>query len=177
MARALLLALAFTAFASSASFAGELALRASPTTDGPAVTLGDLFENAGPAAERAIAPSPAPGRTSAYSAEFVAAAARAAGLSWTPPQGVTQIAVTRRGGSGAAASVRPGTSQAVAAGVRRGEPVTLTFEAPGLRLTAKARALHDAGAGERVRLQNLQSNRTIDAIVTGPGAATAAPAG
>jgi flagella basal body P-ring formation protein FlgA len=31
----------------------------------------------------------------------------------------------------------------------------------------------DAGLGDGVRIMNLQSNRIVDAIVTGPGAASA----
>jgi hypothetical protein len=52
--------------------------------------------------------------------------------------------------------------------------VAIVLDGPGLRIVLQARALADARAGERVRLQNVQSARLIDAVATGPGAAQAA---
>jgi flagella basal body P-ring formation protein FlgA len=39
----------------------------------------------------------------------------------------------------------------------------------------RARALEDGAVGQGIRLLNTSSNRTIDAVVTGPGAARANP--
>ncbi|WP_421791086.1 flagellar basal body P-ring formation chaperone FlgA [Hyphobacterium sp.] len=61
--------------------------------------------------------------------------------------------------------------------VERGEIVSLVFSVPGLSLTARARALEDAGADEIARFVNLQSNRTVDAMVEGPGRARVVSAG
>lgn len=157
-----------------AGFGGaeEARLRAAPNASGPAITLGDLFENAGEAAKRAVAPSPAPGRSTQLTAALVANAAAAGGLTWTPPEGVEKIVVTRGAPNTSMASATAGRSGAV---VRRGDVVTLTYERPGVRLVTRARATADAALGERVSLQNLQSDRSIDAIVTGVGAAVAAP--
>jgi len=55
--------------------------------------------------------------------------------------------------------------------IARGETVALLFEAPGLQLTVRARALEDAADGEIARFVNLQSNRTVEALVDGPGRA------
>ena len=55
--------------------------------------------------------------------------------------------------------------------MQRNESIALTFAAPGLSLTTRARALQPGAVGQRIRVVNLQSNRTIDATVTGPGAA------
>jgi flagella basal body P-ring formation protein FlgA len=55
--------------------------------------------------------------------------------------------------------------------VARGELVTLIFEAPGIQLTVRARAMENAGDGELARFVNLQSNRTVEALVDGPGRA------
>lgn len=55
--------------------------------------------------------------------------------------------------------------------VGRGEQVTLLFEAPGIQLSVRARALEDAADGEMARFVNLQSNRTVEALVDGPGRA------
>lgn len=55
--------------------------------------------------------------------------------------------------------------------VERGELVTLLFEAPGIQLSVRARAMEDASDGELARFVNLQSNRTVEALVDGPGRA------
>jgi flagella basal body P-ring formation protein FlgA len=57
--------------------------------------------------------------------------------------------------------------------VRRGEIITLVYVAPGIQLTARARAASDASVGDIVRVTNLQSNRTVEATVTGIAAASA----
>jgi flagella basal body P-ring formation protein FlgA len=55
--------------------------------------------------------------------------------------------------------------------VRRGEPVTLMFEAGGLRLSVRGRALADGPVGAMIKVINPQSNKTLDAIIEGPGVA------
>lgn len=148
-------------------------LRRTIEASGPAVTLGDFFEDAGAAAGRAVAPAPTSGRTATFSPRFVQAAASAAGLDWTPPPGMTAILVAGRGGEGVAPRFQTTSTPAGDIAVRRGETVTLVYVAPGLQLTTRARAMSDGGVGDTVRLVNLQSNRTVDAVVTGAGAATA----
>jgi flagella basal body P-ring formation protein FlgA len=59
--------------------------------------------------------------------------------------------------------------------IRRGETVTLHYATGGLQLTVQARALADAGFGERVRVVNILSNRTLEATVFGPGMARVGP--
>jgi flagella basal body P-ring formation protein FlgA len=164
-------ALAFGAPAYAQDAAARL--RGQIVVSGPAVTLGDLFENAGDVAGRAVAPSPAAGQTARFSARFVSAAAAAAGLAWVPPDGVEDIEVTRNGGRGAGAARVPGNDAPVM--IRRGETITLVYVAPGLQLTTRGRALNDAAVGEPVRVVNLQSNMTVEAMATGPGSASASP--
>lgn len=53
--------------------------------------------------------------------------------------------------------------------VTKGSTVTMTFEVPGLVLTATGRAMSEGGLGETVTVQNPASYRQISAIVTGPG--------
>lgn len=55
--------------------------------------------------------------------------------------------------------------------VNRGDLVTLVFEARGIQLSVRARAMENAADGESVRFVNLQSNRTVQAMVDGPGRA------
>ena len=45
------------------------------------------------------------------------------------------------------------------------------YVAPGVQLTTRGKAMNDAAIGQSVKLTNLQSNKTVDAIVTAPGTA------
>ena len=58
--------------------------------------------------------------------------------------------------------------------VTKGSIVTMTFEAPGVVLTANGRAMSEGGAGDTVTIQNPVSFRQITATVTGAGAVRAA---
>lgn len=58
--------------------------------------------------------------------------------------------------------------------ITRGEIVQLVYQAGGLVLTARARALDNASQGQTARFLNLQSNRTIQAVAEGPGQARVA---
>lgn len=172
-----LLACIYLFFAATVAHADPVTLRARAETNGPAITMGDVFEGV-PAdiAGRAIAPAPPAGQLTSLSMPVLVAAASAAGLDFTPPVGVNVVRVVRPGGARATlpASNSGGRSVSEAA-VRRGEMVTLVYAAPGMSLTMRARALEDGAVGQSVRFQNTSSNRTIDAIVTGPGAAEANP--
>jgi len=57
--------------------------------------------------------------------------------------------------------------------VSKGAVVTMTFEAPGVTLTATGRAMSEGGLGDTVTVQNPVSFRLISGIVTGPGAVRA----
>lgn len=52
--------------------------------------------------------------------------------------------------------------------VARGEPVTMVLRTATLSLTARGRALDDGATGERIRVVNTDSNRTVEATVLGP---------
>jgi flagella basal body P-ring formation protein FlgA len=134
-----------------------------------------VFDGAGIVSGRAIAPAPGPGQISTLSIPLLSAAASAAGLEWTPPAGVNNVQVVRPGGMRATLPPVAGARAVSDAAVRRGEPVTLVYQAPGMALSMRTRALEDAAIGDAVRLLNTASNRTIDAVVTGPGAARATP--
>ncbi len=56
--------------------------------------------------------------------------------------------------------------------VRRGETVTLRIRQGAMTISTPARALTDAGAGERVRLVITATRRTLDAVADAPGVAT-----
>lgn len=53
--------------------------------------------------------------------------------------------------------------------VRRGEKLTLIYHKGQLELNVPARALEDGGAGDMIRVQNLSSNKTLNAIALGDG--------
>lgn len=53
--------------------------------------------------------------------------------------------------------------------VNKDARVTITYEMPGMVLTATGRALEDAPMGGIVRVINTRSHRTVHARVTGPG--------
>lgn len=58
--------------------------------------------------------------------------------------------------------------------VAKGSTVTMTFEAPGVTLTATGRAMGEGGIGDTITIQNPISFRQISCIVTGPGTVRAA---
>jgi flagella basal body P-ring formation protein FlgA len=53
--------------------------------------------------------------------------------------------------------------------VTKGSTVTMTFEAPGVLLTASGKALSEGGIGDNVTILNTSSYRQVSAVVTGQG--------
>ena len=53
--------------------------------------------------------------------------------------------------------------------VEKGQTVTMTFEAPGVDLSAMGRAMSEGGIGDTVTIQNPASFRMISGVVTGQG--------
>ena len=60
--------------------------------------------------------------------------------------------------------------------IKRDEQVQVAFEDGGISLTLQAKALGEAGVGDTLQLQNLQSKKTLEAVCTGPGKAVVGPA-
>jgi len=60
--------------------------------------------------------------------------------------------------------------------IKAGEIITVTFEADGIALSLQGKALAGAGVGETLNVENTQSKKTIQALVTGPGQAVVGPA-
>lgn len=156
--------------------AQTVSLRPRIEANSSAVTMGDVFDGV-PAevAGRALAPAPPPGQVGSLQMSVLAAAASAAGLDFTPPPGVLAVQMIRPGGARATIPATTGGRTIADAAVRRGELVNLIYEMPGMSLNMRARALEDGAIGQGIRLMNTSSNRTIDAVVTGPGAARANP--
>lgn len=53
--------------------------------------------------------------------------------------------------------------------VQRNETITLTYEVPGIALTARGKALDSGAQGDVIAVQNEQSKRTLQGTVIGPG--------
>lgn len=82
----------------SVSFAAQpVALKPEPVDSDGVVTLGDLFDGAGAASGKTVAPGPKDGGAVVLDAARVQAAARAAGLQWPNAAGLRRITV-RTGG-------------------------------------------------------------------------------
>ena len=80
----------------------------------------------------------------------------------------------RRPGSPRAARCAPGqalrqTDLVKPELVARNEIVTITYEVPGILLTMRGQALEAGAQGDLINVLNVQSKRTIQATVTGPG--------
>jgi flagella basal body P-ring formation protein FlgA len=56
--------------------------------------------------------------------------------------------------------------------VRRDETVTIVYEAPGLMLTMRGKALDSGAEGDLISVMNVQSKRPVQGYVTGPGRVT-----
>ena len=127
--RALIAAIAMTsialAFAASPALAGSVTLRVNPVDDDGRVTLGDIFEGAGSAANTVVASRAGP--SVVFEAGQLQGLALRSGLQWANPQGLRRV-VVRQGataGVGAttasasiAASARPGATAQVLAYAR-----------------------------------------------------------
>ncbi|GAW40597.1 flagellar basal body P-ring biosynthesis protein FlgA [Brevundimonas sp. SH203] len=186
LTRTLILAVAACAV-SSAAWAGPVVLRANPVDDDGRVTLGDLFEGAGAAANVVVAQRVGP--SVVLEAGQLQAQARQAGLDWANPNGLRRVAVRRaeapiQGVAETAAdpaavqpmaraAYRPAASQQV---IARNDMVRVTYQVGGVNLAVMGKAMRSAGLGEPVAIMNTSSNRVIDAVASGPGQAVAGPA-
>ena len=56
--------------------------------------------------------------------------------------------------------------------VGRNETVTIVYEVPGIMLTIRGKAMEPGAQGDLINVLNIQSKRTIQATVTGPGRVT-----
>ncbi len=61
--------------------------------------------------------------------------------------------------------------------VRRGKRVTIRLRTPTMKLTAQGKALENGGKDDVVRIQNVDSGATIEAVVTGPEQVTVSVGG
>lgn len=53
--------------------------------------------------------------------------------------------------------------------VKRDDNVTLIYEVPGISLTTRGKALESGGDGDLINVLNVQSKRTLQGVIVGPG--------
>lgn len=176
------------------ALAGPVTLKVNPVDDDGRVTLGDVFDGAGPAANFVLASRAGP--SVVFEAAQLQAIASRNGLQWANPNGLRRVVVREAslapatGGNTAVAATIPTTTlpptaptvsappqrQARAARViARNDMVEVAYAVGGVMLTVTGRATRDAAAGESVPILNVASGRTIDAVATGPGRAITGP--
>lgn len=156
------LLLAIAAMLAAPAVGGAATLRGHVTVDDTVVRLGDLFNDAGPAADTAVARAPAPGRRNVFGANWLWQVARAYQLDWRPQNRFERAIVERAGRIVSASEITAHLADALAAeGAPRGSDVELIG-----RTTDAAVAL-DAPATIEVRDVSFDptSNR-FSAIVT-----------
>jgi len=178
----------------SPAFAGPVTLKANPVDDDGRVTLGDVFDGAGPAANFVLASRAGP--SVVFEASQLQAIASRNGLQWANPNGLRRVVVRQAslapatGGNAVTAAtagppaltrpaptvVAPLQRQARAARViARNDMIEVAYAVGGVTLTVTGRATRDAAAGENVPILNVASGRTIDAVAIGPGRAITGP--
>lgn len=92
--------------AAGPAVASDVTLKANPVDDDGQVTLGEVFDGAGPAASVVVARRVGP--TVVIEAGTLQASARRAGLSWSNPQGLRRV-VVRQGASTTSGTTSSGT--------------------------------------------------------------------
>lgn len=159
-------------------------LKPSVNVESSDIRMGDLFDGAGEAAMSVFGMAPGPGRTMSYSAAYVQAKARQAGLRWDNAENLSTVTIARGGEGGAripaattAAADDPFTPNAQKAAaprtsgadLKRGDTVQIVYRAPGIQLIATGKATSDASIGGKARAVNIRSNKTVDGILVSPG--------
>ena len=191
--RTFLIAAAVSALSAGAALAGPVTLKANPVNADGRVTLGDIFDGAGAAANVVVAQRSGP--SIVMEASQLQAIAARSGLTWDNPTGRRRVAVRRADGAAAPAAViaaapgaapaQPGFTPPVRAAYRpsaaqqvidRNDMVRVTYQVGGVNLSIMGKAMRNAAVSEPVPILNTASNRVIDAVATGPGQAIAGPA-
>ena len=191
--RSLILGVAVVLISAGAALAGPVTLKANPVDSDGRVTLGDLFDGAGPASNVVVGNRAGP--SIVFEAGQLQGLARQAGLDWANPTGLRRVVVRHAAvappaaapgpelaavadAPPSAATVRPAPARAAYADriISRNDMVEVAYEVGGVRLTISGRAEGNAAAGQRLAVRNLQSGRTIDAVAVAPGQAMAGSA-
>lgn len=174
--------------AATPALSGPVTLKAQPVDSDGRVTLGDLFDGAGAAADVQVATRAGP--SVVLEAGQLQMLARQSGLEWSNPQGLRRVVVRNAALSPGAAAAQPAEASATPAAatmtpsraaaaervIARNDVVSVAYQVGGVTLTVMGRAQRNAAVGEPVAILNPTSGRMIDAVAIGPGQAMAGPA-
>lgn len=175
--------------AATPALSGPVTLKAQPVDSDGRVTLGDLFDGAGAAADVQVATRAGP--SVVLEAGQLQMLARQSGLEWSNPQGLRRVVVRNAALSPGAAAAQPAEASAAPAAaliapapravaaervIARNDVVSVAYQVGGVTLTVMGRAQRNAAVGEPVAILNPTSGRMIDAVAIGPGQAMAGPA-
>ncbi|MDO9587535.1 MAG: flagella basal body P-ring formation protein FlgA [Brevundimonas sp.] len=183
--RALILGALAVLMAAVPAMASPVTLKANPVDADGRVTLGDLFDGAGSAANVVVGQRTGP--SAVFEAGQLQSLARQSGLDWANPTGLRRVVVRNAAlapavaplvaaeGPPAVSAARPQPSRAANTDriISRNDMVEVAYEMGGVRLTITGRAEGNAAAGQRLAVRNLQSGRAIDTVAVGPGQAVA----
>lgn len=189
--RSLIIGTAAALLLAGTAVAGPVTLKANPVDSDGRVTLGDLFDGAGAAADVVVGNRAGP--SIVFEAGQLQSLARQSGLDWANPAGLRRVVVRNAAVAPASTPAAPAAAAEAASPVAaprpqpvraalaervitRNDMVEVAYEVGGVRLTITGRAEGNAAVGQRLAVRNLQSNRTIDAVAIGPGLALAGPA-
>jgi flagella basal body P-ring formation protein FlgA len=173
------------------ALAGPVTLKANPVDLDGRVTLGDLFDGAGAAANVVVGQRSGP--SVVFEASQLQSLARQSGLHWANPTGLRRVVVRSAASAPPALTAGPAPSAPATAApaparpapvrnanadrvISRNDMVEVAYETGGVRLTITGRAEGNAATGQRLAVRNLQSGRTIDTVAVGPGQAVAGSA-
>ncbi|HST92717.1 MAG TPA: flagella basal body P-ring formation protein FlgA [Brevundimonas sp.] len=187
--RALILGAVGALLLAAPALAGPVTLKANPVDADGRVTFGDLFDGAGGAAEVVVGARNGP--SVVFEAGQLQSLARQSGLDWANPTGLRRVVVRNAAmapgaaavpvveaasaGPAATAPARSSAPRLADRVISRNDIVEVAYEVGGVRLTISGRAEGNAAVGQRLAVRNLQSNRVIDAVASGPGLAIAGP--
>jgi flagellar basal body P-ring formation protein FlgA len=152
-----------TALAASAAHAAPT-LRPEVTVSSPVIRIGDLFDGAGAHARDAVTAAPPAGMRITFSADWLAATARAHGLDWTPGSPYEQATIVRASRTIAADAIARQMLHAIAA-TRPIDGATLALDNPGVNFAVPA------GASDAVAIEGLvvdPGSLRVSAIVSAP---------
>jgi flagella basal body P-ring formation protein FlgA len=146
--------------------AAAATLRSATTLETPLVRLSDLFDDAGPRADRVLGPGPAPGGRIVVEASQLAAIARQFGVDWRPASTADRIVLDRPGRLLPREEVMT-TLRAALAGV--GAPADGELEVPGFAAPTVPVEGHTEAAIEQVDYDAASGRFTAMLAVICPG--------
>lgn len=171
--KTLLFAVALVATTAPA-FAAPVELKAQLVDDDGRITLGELFDGAGAAAEVQVGTRTA--ASAVLDAGKLQLLARRAGLEWANSQGLRRLIV--RGPDVGPSAARTSSAAPMLRAqpvIRKDEAVTVRFDRGGVVLTLQGKAMQAAAPGETLSVLNPASKKVIEAVAAGPGRAVVGP--